>query len=274
LRLVFVMLFCCIVSLGVSYAALRCAPAPPLSGCECDSACAAAFERSRLVMDAASSLRECDCALCGALALLEGEARSARAAAERALAAPPPAPASAAPPPAPASAAPPPIAPPPSVPPPALPPAMPPPPSPKIPFFDHATCLEELAREHASWRCPTTGEDWKKWNSNPETQALIAAAGGLTAAMREFMQIYERETWNCGSGGGSNLDFTARTVCNLAPMLPTLLNVDVVVDFPCGTFALAPPRRPTPARAINPPLLCRRGPAVGAAPAGPHATTR
>ena len=225
LRLVFVVALC-VVSLGVSYVALRGLRGGPPLLCVCDTACAAAFERARLLLGAAtaSSLHECDCALCGSLALLEGEARAARAAAESALAVPPP------------------VQPPPVQPPPAPPSAAPPPPTPKTPFFDHATCLEELAREHASWRCPTTGEDWKKWNSKAETQDLIAAAGGLTAAMREFMQMYERNTWGCGSGGGSNLDFAARTVCNLAPMLPTLLRVDVVVDFPCGAFALAPPR--------------------------------
>jgi len=58
--------------------------------------------------------------------------------------------------------------------------------------------------------------------------------------MRAFMGVYEGEGWGCGSGDGSGIDIAARTICNLASILPSLLNVTLLVDFPCGDQQWAP----------------------------------
>ena len=112
--------------------------------------------------------------------------------------------------------------------------------APAVPFTSFAACLDEMREEHRKWQCPTTGADWKAYNAKPATQAMIAAAGGETPTMRAFMNVYEAESWGCGSGHGSSIDLAARTICNLASMLPALLNVTLLVDFPCGDQQWAP----------------------------------
>lgn len=112
--------------------------------------------------------------------------------------------------------------------------------APAVPFTSFSSCLDEIRVEQSKWTCPTTGADWKAYNTKPETLAMIAAAGGETPTMRTFMGVYEGEAWGCGSGHGSSLDLAARTICNLASMLPALLNVTLLVDFPCGDQQWAP----------------------------------
>lgn len=112
--------------------------------------------------------------------------------------------------------------------------------APAVPFTSFSSCLDEMRVEQSKWTCPTTGADWKAYNTKPETLAMIAAAGGETPTMRTFMGVYEGENWGCGSGHGSSIDLAARTICNLASMLPALLNVTLLVDFPCGDQQWAP----------------------------------
>lgn len=112
--------------------------------------------------------------------------------------------------------------------------------APATPFSSFAACLSEMREEHRKWVCPTSGKVWAAYNAKPETQALVAAAGGLSPTMRAFMSVYEEEAWGCGSGHGSSINLAARTLCNLASMLPSLLNVTLLVDFPCGDQQWAP----------------------------------
>ena len=112
--------------------------------------------------------------------------------------------------------------------------------APAIPFASFSACLDEMRVVRNAWVCPTTGADWKAYDAKPETQALIAAAGGETPTMRAFMGVYEGEGWGCGSGDGSSIEMAARTICNLASILPSLLNVTLLVDFPCGDQQWAP----------------------------------
>lgn len=87
---------------------------------------------------------------------------------------------------------------------------------------------------------PWTMPDWKAMNAKPETAALIADAGGLTDVMRAFMRVYEENVWGVGSGGGSAPAFAARTICLLSHALPSLLNVTLLIDLPCGDQQWAP----------------------------------
>jgi hypothetical protein len=112
--------------------------------------------------------------------------------------------------------------------------------APATPFTGFAACLAEMREENRKWVCPASGADWKAYNAKPETQALIAAAGGVTPTMSAFMSVYEAEAWGCGSGHGSSINLAARTICNLASMLPELLNVTLLVDCPCGDQQWAP----------------------------------
>ena len=112
--------------------------------------------------------------------------------------------------------------------------------APEIPFTGYSACLNEMRVENQKWTCPTTGAIWKTYNTKPETLELIAAAGGESPTMRTFMNTYEGESWGCGSGHGSSIDLAARTICNLASMLPGLMNVTLLIDFPCGDQQWAP----------------------------------
>ncbi len=93
---------------------------------------------------------------------------------------------------------------------------------------------------------PCARVDWAAWNAKPATLALIEAAGGTTPAMRTFMATYESAEWSnrngtaCGSGRGSHPLFAARTVCHLAWLLPHVLDVDLLIDFPSGDQQWAP----------------------------------
>ena len=92
-------------------------------------------------------------------------------------------------------------------------------------------CLAEIAARPIV--CPK--EDWKEWNNKPETVQLVKDyKGGLTPLMHQFMKIYEDQLWTCGSGLGSNVAYAQRTICLLSDVLPDLLNVDLLIDLPCG----------------------------------------
>jgi len=106
----------------------------------------------------------------------------------------------------------------------------------------YRACLESI---YAKGGNGCVQEDWRKWNAMPETAALIAEAGGETPTMRAFMNVYEAGAWGnegggCGSGRGSLPIFAARTICNLAALMPTLLKVDLLIDFPCGDQQWSP----------------------------------
>ena len=98
--------------------------------------------------------------------------------------------------------------------------------------------VSELARVPLGAEPP-----WKELNDKPETKRLIEDAGGLTANMRAFMQVYEGNVWGYGSGGGSSLPFAARTICVLSQNLLTLLNITLLIDLPCGDQQWAPTLR-------------------------------
>jgi hypothetical protein len=106
----------------------------------------------------------------------------------------------------------------------------------------YRACLEAVYDKGSGGCVP---EDWRAWNDKPETKALIEEVGGLTPAMRAFMNVYEAGAWGndasgCGSGRGSHPHFAARTICNLAALIPTLLQVDLLIDFPCGDQQWSP----------------------------------
>ena len=106
----------------------------------------------------------------------------------------------------------------------------------------HAACVATLALQE---RHKCVREDWAAWNAKPATLALIEASGGLTPSMRAFMRTYESAEWSgsgiaCGSGRGSHPLFAARTLCHLAYLLPLVLQVDLLIDFPCGDQQWAP----------------------------------
>lgn len=90
---------------------------------------------------------------------------------------------------------------------------------------------------------PSRQRNWRAINAQPETQRLIEAAGGLTPLMKTFMRIYEKGHWGVGSGEGSSPKFAAKTACLLAMAIIPLLEIDVLLDFPCGDQQWAPALR-------------------------------
>jgi hypothetical protein len=68
----------------------------------------------------------------------------------------------------------------------------------------------------------------------------IFSRAGLHNPLQAFMEVYETNVWQCGSGIGSGLPYASRTLCLMSSILPHILNVDLFVDIPCGDQQWAP----------------------------------
>jgi len=83
------------------------------------------------------------------------------------------------------------------------------------------------------------GEDWNHWNKKPETRAMIREYGENDSAMLAFMDLYESKGWGKGSGSGSAVQRSAKSITLLSKLLPAL-GVTLLIDFPCGDQQWAP----------------------------------
>ena len=85
-------------------------------------------------------------------------------------------------------------------------------------------------------------EDWAAWNKKRSTQAMIAKYGSDDPTMLSFMKLYEQKGWGKGSGSGSAIQRSAKSIVMLSKLLP-LLGVTLLLDFPCGDQQWAPQLR-------------------------------